>query len=198
MSNTKAEDKADKSVLSVGTLIEFTEKSRVHFGRVLVSESKSKGGARYEVEDAEGKHYSIADKAVSYTVPGPTSDSLSNKLLVDLAHAQIATDPELRHDLDISADLLEMAWEETIDGDDEALTPTSLVQLVHSHTADALESYMAWRLLRQDVGHVFFRELKESGRVVSFKAKARKAVDAAKKAFCDHHDDEEELCFVVI
>mmetsp|Transcript_25746 Transcript_25746/g.42861 ORF Transcript_25746/g.42861 Transcript_25746/m.42861 type:complete len:199 (+) Transcript_25746:324-920(+) len=198
MSKDKGEqDQLKKHALSVGTLVEFAEKSRVHVGRVAVSESKSNGNARYDVVDLEGKHYSIADKAVTYSVHAPTNDSAANKLLVGLAHAQLASEHELRNELDLSADLLEMAWEETIEGDDTALTPTSLVQLVHSHTADALESYMAWRLLRLDVGHVFFRELKENGRVVAFKAKARKGVDAAKRAFCDNHEDEDEICFAI-
>lgn len=199
MAKHTADEKHHKPVLAVGTLVEFAEKSRVHVGRVIAAEAKSKGGAaRYEIEDVEGKHFSIADKAVTYTVPGPNSDSLSAKLLKDLSHVQVSSEPELRNELDISADLLEMAWEEAIESDDAAeVTPQSLVELVHSHAADHVEAYMAWRLMRQDTGHLFFRELKEAGRVVAFKAKARKAVDAAKRAFCDNHEDEDDLCFAV-
>lgn len=179
-----------------GTLVEFTEKSRVHVGRIIFCEFKAGGGARYDTEDLDGKHYSIADKAVTYATPAPSSQSAANKLLMGLSHAQAASEQELRTELDISSDLLEMAWEEAIDLDDHTLTPKSLLQLVHSETVSALQSYQAWRLLRQETGHVFFRELKQDGRVVAFKAKARKGVDAAKRAFCDHHDDD-ELCFAV-
>jgi hypothetical protein len=67
-----------------------------------------------------------------------------------------------------------------------------------AHSASTIEKYMAWKILRTDaVAHVFFREVKDHGRVVSFKAKARKAVDSARQAFClDHHDDS-DLCLVV-
>ena len=80
------------------------------------------------------------------------------------------------------------------------LTPSALIELVHSHAASSMEKYMAWKILRTEWSHVFFREVKDHGRVVSFKAKARKAVEAAKQAFCqDHHheDDNDRLCPVV-
>ena len=63
--------------------------------------------------------------------------------------------------------------------------------------AAALEAYKAWRLLRTDAAHVFFKEIKSNGRVVAFKAKTAKAVENAKHAFCTKAENaEEELCFV--
>ena len=56
--------------------------------------------------------------------------------------------------------------------------------------------YMAWKLLRGDMSHVFFKDMKQNGRILSFKAKARKAVDNAKTAFCANHEDDVEFCFV--
>jgi hypothetical protein len=96
--------------------------------------------------------------------------------------------------LDISPGLLEMAWEES-NMEDEDLTPSSLVELVHAHAGSAIEKYMAWRLLQTESGHVFFKEIKDHGRIVSFKAKAKTAVDAAKQAFCNSHP-QSDLCLV--
>ena len=54
---------------------------------------------------------------------------------------------------------------------------------------------MAWKLLKSEMAHVFFKEIKDHGRVVAFKAKTRKAVEAAKIGFCSTHQDH-EICFV--
>lgn len=183
--------------MAVGTLVEFQEKKRVHIGKITFAGHKSNGGGRYDVVDPHGQHFSIADKAVSYTAFAPNSESAAKKLFADLEEAHCASESELQSKLDISSDLLEIAWEEAAQAEDHVVTPKSLVELIHSHTASTLESYMAWRLLRENTGHVFFRELKDHGRVTSFKAKAKKAVDAAKRTFCDTHEDEEELCFAV-
>jgi hypothetical protein len=59
-----------------------------------------------------------------------------------------------------------------------------------------MEKYMAWKILRTEWSHVFFRDVKDHGRIVSFKAKARKTVEAAKQAFCQDHKDS-DLCPVV-
>mmetsp|Transcript_29666 Transcript_29666/g.60581 ORF Transcript_29666/g.60581 Transcript_29666/m.60581 type:complete len:231 (-) Transcript_29666:308-1000(-) len=182
----------------VGTLVEFAEKKRIHVGKILSSEHKSKGGARYSVEDHDGHKFNIADKAVTYAMPvSPDNARKVNQIFDEFALALEENPMELQKDLDISPELLEMAWEEALEDESHELTPKSLVQLIHSHSASAIESYKAWRLLRSDMAHVFFKELKENGRVVSFKAKAMKAVDSAKKAFCTKPENaEEELCWV--
>ena len=51
-----------------------------------------------------------------------------------------------------------------------------------------MEWYMVWRLLKQDMARIFFNELKQNSRVVEFKTKAAKAVEAAKKTFCNTYD----------
>jgi len=177
-----------------GTLVEFSEKKRVHTGKILSAANKSNGGSRYEVEDHDGHKFSIADKAVNYAMPFSPNDEKKIKQLFDeFAAALEEPEMELRSDLEISPELLEMAWEETLEDNAHELTPKSLVDLVHSHPASAIEAYKAWRLMRTDMAHIFFREVKEHGRVVTFKAKDKKAVDAAKIAFCrspDHADDE--------
>ena len=195
-----------QQAFAVGTFVEFVEKSREHVGKITKVEHKSSGGARYQVVDNDGKTYGIADKAVSFAINAPNSPGACEKLYSDFLSAHDASVETLQSKLDISPEILEIAWEETASEDEEAagggssssdhmITPSGLVDLVHSHTASAIEKYMAWKILRTDMAHVFFKEIKEKGRVVSFKAKARKAVDAAKQAFCNDHQDS-ELCLI--
>lgn len=190
----KKDDVVQQRAFAVGTFVEFHEKKRVHVGKITSAEHKSNGGARYSV-DSEGKHYSIADKAIDYAIPCPTSPAQANKLFHEFEEAQHASDKEIQSKLDISPELLEMAWEEAEEDESHTLTPNSLVELVHSHAASAIEKYMAWKLLKSDMAHVFFKDLKDHGRIVAFRAKTRKAVDAAKETFCKNHQDD-DFCYV--
>mmetsp|Transcript_42558 Transcript_42558/g.102943 ORF Transcript_42558/g.102943 Transcript_42558/m.102943 type:complete len:262 (+) Transcript_42558:3-788(+) len=179
---------------AVGTFIEFEEKKRVHIGTIEDKEHKANGGARYKVVDKDGKHFSIADKAVHFAMAAPNSPGQATKLFDEFCAAHDFSEKDLETKLEISPDLLEMAWEEA-NVEDTNLTPDSLVELVHAHAASAIEKYMAWRLLQTEQSHVFFKSIKDHGKTVSFKAKARKAVDAAKQAFCNSHQDS-DLCLV--
>jgi len=197
----KAADKDSDAVVeqkafSPGSIIEFQEKNRIHVGKILQVERKSNGAVRYEVEEfPTGKHHNIADKEVSFSIPPPTNDKKAEKLLEQLEHAHELDEEDLRKELDISPELLEIAWEETVESEEmEELTPKQLVEIVHSHDANPIEKYEAWRLLRSDIGHVFFKDLKENGRVVAFKAKPKKSVEASKEAFCANNEEEEEFC----
>jgi hypothetical protein len=181
----------------VGSLVEFVEKKRTHVAKILSVEHKSSGGARYHVEDTGGKTYDVAEKAINFHMPAPNDAMRTDQLLLQFEEAQTCPELTLREKLEVSPDLLEMAWEEVSqDPSTDELTPAKFVQLMHSHTASQLERYMAWRLLKHDMAHVFFKELKQNGRVVAFKAKASKAVKAAKEHFCKTHADEYEFCFV--
>jgi hypothetical protein len=202
---------------AVGTLVEFEEKNRVHVGKVQQATHKT-GGSRYEVTDREGKTYNIEDKAVHFAMPVPNTPKAAEQLFVDFCHAQEATEDQLQALLEINPELLELAWEEAVAHDEESsdagggggggggitpqsqshhhhhnhlVTPSALIELVHSHPPTAIEKYMAWKLLRTEISHVFFKEIKEHGRVVSFKAKDRKAVDAARQVFCKTHEGDE-------
>jgi len=184
---------------AVGTFVEFEEKNhRVHCGKISQQEHKSNGAARYVVLDGEGKRYNIADKAVRFVIHPPNSPGPANKLFKEFCAAQEASDEEVESQLQISPELLEITWEEALDrtGEDSGiLTPSTLIEMVHSHTASAIEGYMAWRYLQSDVAHVFFKEMKDKGRVISFKTKARNAVDAAKQTFCTTHASS-DLCLI--
>ena len=101
-------------------------------------------------------------------------------------------------ELDVSPDLIQMAWEEAVEDETHNLTPAEFVELVHAHSPSAMEKYLAWKLLQSEMSHVFFKEIKDKGRVVSFKAKPKKSVDAAKDVFCREHVDdiESQICEV--
>lgn len=192
------EPAVNKQALSVGALVEFTEKDRLHFGKIDASEHKSNGGARYTVVDSHGQRFSIADKAVTYVIPPLTNERGAEQLFNELAEAQEASEEALLKKLDLSPDLLEIAWEDTASHEAESheLTPKSFIELIHSHTASKVEAYMAWRYLKMQHANVFFVELKQNGRVVAFKAKPEKAVEAAKATFCIHHPDDVAFCLV--
>jgi hypothetical protein len=186
---------AQQSAISAGTIVEFREKKRAHLGRIREVERKSNGWARYDVEEyPSGKHFSIADKDVSFTIPVPTNEKQEEKLLEQLDHAFNMELSGLCKALDISPGLLELAWQEKAESEcdeDMILTPSDLVLIVLSHKASQVERYEAWRLLRSEIGHVFFKEISEHGRVVAFRAKPKKSVHALRDVYCISHDDDD-------
>lgn len=198
---SKKDDTVLSPALPVGAFVEFEEKKhRVHIGKIAEVEHKSNGATRYGVEDSDGHHFNIADKAVHFSIIPPNSPGPASVLYNKFIEAQQASEDELQSQLDISPELLELAWEEALEhedvsGEHNGVTPDQLIELVHSHAASAIENYQAWRLLQTDVAHVFFKDMKDHGQVTSFKVKARKAVDTAKKAFCNTHDDS-DICLV--
>jgi len=184
--------------LPVGAFVEFEEKGRRHMGRVRVMEHKINGGVRYMVHDVLHNEFNIADKQVSFSVPAPVNDKKALLEFDQLCAVLACSDQNLRERLNVSSDLLEMAWEETLGSSDHeaVVTPCSFFDLLHSYSADHVETYAVWRFLRTEIAHVFFKELKNHGRVVSFKAKDIKAVEAAKAAYCHSHPDGAEFCYV--
>jgi hypothetical protein len=188
-------DVPQQQVFPIGTFVEFQEKKRAHVGKIVQSEHKSNGGARYDVVDSEGKKYGIADKAVLFAMNAPNTPGAATKLFNEFCDAYQADEQTLQTKLDVSTELLEMAWEESEGTEDHVLTASQFVELILGHAASTIENYMAWKLLKSETSHVFFKEIKDHGRVVAFKGKARKAVDAAKQSFCLNHADS-ELCLV--
>jgi hypothetical protein len=195
LSKKHADDEANASpAFAIGTFVEFEEKNRVHIGKISHQEHKSNGSTLYKVTDNTGKTYAhIPDKAVHFAMHPPNTPGAASKLFDDFLSAYELSEEDICAQLEVSPELLELAWEETSEEDD--LTPDKLIELVHSHAASAIEKYMAWKLLQTDTAHVFFKVIKDHGRVVSFRAKARKAVEAAKLAFCITHNDS-DLCLV--
>lgn len=194
---SKDDSPPQQNAIAVGTFVEFQEKKRTHIGKIDTVEHKASGGARYNVIDSEGKAYDIADKAVLYAMPSPNTPGQAQKLFGEFCRAQDAPVDTLQQELDITPELLQMAYEEAAEDEDHKhlITSASLIELIHGHAASAMEKYLAWKLLKTDMAHVFFKEIKDHGRVVAFKAKTRKAVQAAKEAFCNSHADS-DLCLV--
>lgn len=193
--SSKNEGGGDPQAFPVGTFVEFEEKKRTHIGKIDSVEHKSSGGTRYSVIDSEGKQYGIPDKAILFSMPCPNSPGKADKLFQDFCRAQDAPADTLQEELDISPALLEMAWEEATEDENHLVTAASLIESVQGHAASAMETYLAWKLLKTEMAHVFFKEIKDHGRVVAFKAKTKKSVEAAKESFCKSHSDN-EICFV--
>lgn len=153
------------------------------------------------VVDSEGRAFNIPDKDVKYCMTCPNSPGQAEKLYKDFCKAQDSPIKSIQDTIDVSPELIQMAWEEATEGGEEEssthdLTPASFIELVHARAASAMEKYLAWKLLQSEQAHIFFKEIKHNGRVMSFKAKTRKAVDNAKDVFCRTHQDDNEICFV--
>ena len=130
-----------------------------------------------------------------FALSAPNTPGAANKLFDEFVAAHDSSEKDLQTKLDITPEMLELAWEESSASEDDTLTASQLVELVHAHAASAIEKYMAWKLLKTETAHIFFKEVKDHGRVVSFKAKAENAVEPAKQMFCNSHKNS-ELCLV--
>ena len=118
-------------------LVEFEEKKRTHIGKIESVEHKSSGGARYQIIDSEGKKWDMADKAILYSMPCSQLSRQAETLFQEFCRAQDAPADTLQEELDISPELLEMAWEEVTAEEmkNHMLTASSLIELVQGHTA---------------------------------------------------------------
>mmetsp|Transcript_17988 Transcript_17988/g.34043 ORF Transcript_17988/g.34043 Transcript_17988/m.34043 type:complete len:237 (-) Transcript_17988:498-1208(-) len=194
------DDVAQKQALPIGALVEFEEKGRVHIGKVIEVMPKSNGANRYDILDHEGlKFKNVGEKEINFATPVQKSASAEQKLMADLVKTQEESTDMLLKDLGVSTDLLEMAWMEAASEGTESneLTPDSFFSMIHSKAASMSEKYKAWRLLKTDLARVFFKDLKQNGRVVAFKAKAEDTVEAAKRTFCSSDQNQSvEFCFV--
>jgi len=186
-----------KSAFAVNTLVEFKEKNRAHIGKIVNAIHKSNGNARYDIVDTQGRQFSIADKDVAFAISAPSNPKMTDSVMKEMEDAHDASEKMLQTKLDVSPELLAMAWEEAAESESH-VTPKLFIELLHAKTIDSLEAYMTWRLLRLEKSHIFFKELKVDGRVVAFKAKTRKSVDAAKEHFCRDIEfmDDDSFCFV--
>lgn len=155
------------SAFASGSFVEFREKARTHVGKIESVEYKASGGARYTIIDSTNHKYNVPDKDVRYAMPCPNSVGAAAKLYDDLCRAQESPLESIHEELDVSPDLIQMAWEEAVEDETSNLTPAEFVELVHAHTPSAMEKYLAWKLLQSEMAHVFFKEIKDKGRVVS-------------------------------
>lgn len=154
--------------------------------------------SKYRVVDSEGNPFNIPDKDVKYCMTCPNSPGQAEKLYNEFCKAQEAPIESIQSEIDVTPELLQMAWEEAAEESEEEstsrnLTPASFIELVHAHAASAMEKYLAWKYLQSEQAHIFFKDIKSHGRVVSFKAKTRKAVDNAKDVSDTCHGNP-QLC----
>eukprot|EP00970_Alexandrium_tamarense_P008376 scaffold1593_cov193-Alexandrium_tamarense.AAC.77 len=193
---SKGDDVTQQHAFASGSFVEFEEKGRTHIGTIESVAHKSNGGT--SILDSLGTKYDVPDKSVQYHMSAPNSPGQAAKLYDEFVKAQEIPLQSIQSKIDVTPELLEMAWEEAVDeSEEDIVTAASFIELVHAHAASTMEKYYAWKLLQSDMAHIFFKEIKHAGRVIEFKAKSRKAVDAAKDVFCrnaEHADDE--ICFV--
>eukprot|EP00613_Pedinella_sp_CCMP2098_P006597 CAMPEP_0171596900 /NCGR_PEP_ID=MMETSP0990-20121206/2218_1 /TAXON_ID=483369 /ORGANISM="non described non described, Strain CCMP2098" /LENGTH=199 /DNA_ID=CAMNT_0012158185 /DNA_START=195 /DNA_END=794 /DNA_ORIENTATION=+ len=199
--------------MNIGSICEFDDgKGRTYIGSLVATEHKSNGGARFEMMGANGNTYHIGEKSVTFSTPPPANPKECAKLLKDLNKAHGEDAVELRMALNVDAELIALAWEETdslmeYSGSQEwplphsdTITAGAFLELVSGAPANSpAEKYRAWRLLGfTELGHIFFKAIKEKGRVTSFRAKTAKAVEDAKKAFCNgsHGNEEPGFCLI--
>lgn len=111
--------------------------------------------------DTEGHKFNIADKHILYSMPCPNSPGQATKLYDEFCAAQDTPVASLQEAIDVSPELLEMAWEEAAEEEEgsHSLTAASFVELVQGHAASSMEKYMAWKYLQSDVSHIFFKEV---------------------------------------
>lgn len=94
-------------------------------------------------------------------MPCPNSPGQATKLYDEFCAAQDTPVASLQEAIDVSPELLEMAWEEAAEEEEgsHSLTAASFVELVQGHAASSMEKYMAWKYLQSDVSHIFFKEV---------------------------------------
>ncbi len=120
-----------------GTLIEFHTDSGTRLGVI----QRPDGKKNWIVSDAQGRHYSLHPRQISFTVTGRTYLSEDIPAFEQSAHPY--QDPEA----------LELAWE-LLSPDHRLTNPQELAQLIFSQT-DPHICYAAHRLLSQD--RIFFK-----------------------------------------
>jgi hypothetical protein len=85
----------------------------------------------------------------------PNSPGQAEKLYNEFCKAQDSPIKSIQDAIDVSPELLQMAWEEAAgESEDESLshnlTPASFIELVHAHAASAMEKYLAWKYLQSE------------------------------------------------
>mmetsp|Transcript_27252 Transcript_27252/g.43046 ORF Transcript_27252/g.43046 Transcript_27252/m.43046 type:complete len:157 (-) Transcript_27252:385-855(-) len=62
----------NQQAFAAGSFVEFSEKKRIHVGKIESVEHKSSGGARYHVLGSEGKKFNIPTNKSATPWPAPT------------------------------------------------------------------------------------------------------------------------------
>jgi len=188
------EDAVETFSIDEGSICEFNDphKANAILGIVQTCESKSKGGARLTILDADGNTHSVDHKAIHISL-GAYKGKLKEPSEILKAYNEIAKCEST--DLGVEPDVLEMAWEMCADDDRKSFSAKSIVKMIDEKLySSQLDAYRAFRLLTSDLGKVFFKTLSDG-----FKPKKTSAVKASKENWCNdavHANIEQEFCFV--
>ena len=158
----EASDEAEPpSLHGVGSICEFDEGKQGHarglLGVIIKAESKAKGGARYEVLDADGRTHPI--KAAQVRATFAASKKLKDPLDAPLVLADyVSVAEKAPTELGVEPEMLEVAWELASEADaplsakqilgviDEVRSPTAHRAL---HSASRRSGPLALGALRQ-------------------------------------------------
>jgi len=198
MKKEKGELVAEESLrlIPVGSVIEFDDgkHSRSLLGVVQGAQAKAKGGARYDVVDAENEVHSVAAKHIhcSFSAKGSKPGTSPPAILKDFIKVQ--DEPALG--LGIEPEMLELVWMEleAEGGGHGASAAAILGRIDENLTKGSVQQYRAFRLLTSDLGTIFFKALSNC----MYKPKTAKSVAASKDAWCREPKAamEEDFCFV--
>mmetsp|Transcript_24577 Transcript_24577/g.77010 ORF Transcript_24577/g.77010 Transcript_24577/m.77010 type:complete len:230 (-) Transcript_24577:144-833(-) len=194
----EASDEAElPSLHGVGSICEFDEGKQGHarglLGVIIKAESKAKGGARYEVLDADGRTHPI--KAAQVRATFAASKKLKDPLDAPLVLADyVRVAEKAPTELGVEPEMLEVAWELASEADAPLSAKQILGVIDEALCASPVQLFAAYRLLTSEVGRVFFKAIGDK-----YKAKAAKAVAASKSALCSAADADaygDEFCLV--
>jgi len=188
------EDAVEVFSIEEGSICEFNDphKSKAILGIVQTCDSKSKGGARLTLLDADGMTHSVDNKAIHISL-GAYKGKLKEPSDI-LKEFNVVAECDSTH-LGVEPDVLEMAWEMCAEEDKKSFTAKKIVKMIDEKLySSQLDAYRAFRLLTSDLGKVFFKTLSDG-----FKPKKASAVKASKESWCHdavHANAEQEFCFV--
>mmetsp|Transcript_6696 Transcript_6696/g.23988 ORF Transcript_6696/g.23988 Transcript_6696/m.23988 type:complete len:248 (-) Transcript_6696:43-786(-) len=181
---------ADCDFLPNDSIVEFEYKSKILMGIVSDYSKKSKGGVMYDVLTSDDQlHPGVSPRAIIFSTP----PLVPQKGIVTDPRRRLAQYEAVRRlkpeQLGDPA-LLELCWELAADEEAREFSVDDMTLLMDEE-AEPLQRYRTFRILTSELGRVFFTTLTHgSSHVVSFKARAAKTVQAAKRALCDLHDDD--------
>jgi len=189
-----------KQQVAMGSICEFDDsKGHEFIGKITNCEHKANGNNRYDLETLEGKLFNVAEKQLHFIAPPPANPKEHTRLFKEIDASHMASVADLTKSLDLDPEVLELAWEESSSELEGMLATDTFVELVHSRKPiDSVEAYRAWRFLMTDLGTVFFKSIKENGRVMAFKAKTEAAVEAAKTMFCKDEKIQKQYHFCLV
>lgn len=181
--------------IKAGNIVEFHDpkhgnsKCAAVLGLVEGAEYKAKGGARIMIVDANGDKHAVKESAIHINLGSYKGKQVEPHLI--LADFSSILEMEAT-DFGVDPADLEMAWELCAETDQSTFSPKSIASLIDESLCNSpVDLYKTFRLLTSDLGKLFFKPINDH----EYKAKAFKAVQASKEAWCREHT-ELEYCLV--